>query len=260
MTTTALRRELEIVSPTRQRVMGGLFILLGLIIWVAFARGVDPDVVTKFGLTPGGFKKTIPDMVLPTSLTVNILAFLSVLMGVLQLTMKGGFRKRTNLVLAVVVGAFIFAFLTWATAGKSLNLGGLLNTTLSKAVPLTLGAMAGVLCERAGVVNIAIEGMMLMGAMVGALVGSIAESLWIGLAAAVLSGLLLGAIHAVLSIKYKTNQIISGTVINIFATGMTSYISAKFMQTYQELNNPGIFKGVPIPIPLGYSFVRSDRV
>ena len=248
MTTTALRRELEIVSPTRQWVMGGLFVLLGLVIWFAFGRGIEADVVTKFGLTPGGFTKTIPDMVLPTSLTLNILAFLSVLLGVFQLALKGGFRKRTNLVLAVVVGGFIFAFLTWATAGKSLNLGGLLNTTLSKAVPLTLGAMAGVLCERAGVVNIAIEGMMLMGAMVGALVGSITESLWIGLAAAVLSGLLLGVIHAVLSIKYKTNQIISGTVINIFATGMTSYISAKFMQTYQELNNPGIFKGVAIPI------------
>jgi simple sugar transport system permease protein len=248
MTTTALRRELEIVSPTRQRVMGGLFVLLGLVIWYFFALGIEADVITKFGLTPGGFKKTIPDLVLPTGLTLNILAIISVILGIVQLAMKGGFRKRTNLVLAIVASAFIFAFLTWATAGKSLNLGGLLNTTLSKAVPLTLGALAGVLCERAGVVNIAIEGMMLMGAMVGALVGSITESLWIGLGAAVLSGLLLGLIHAVLSIKYKTNQIISGTVINIFSTGMTSYISAKFMQTYQELNNPGIFKAAPIPI------------
>lgn len=248
MTTTALRREIEKVSPTRQWVMGGLFVLLGLIIWYSFARGMGPDVVTKFGLTPGGFEKTIPDLVLPTSLTLNVLAIFSLVLGILQLVLKEGFRKRTNLVLAVVVAAFIFAFLTWATAGKSLNLGGLLNTTLSKAVPLTLGALAGVLCERAGVVNIAIEGMMLMGAMVGALVGSISESLWIGLFAAVLSGLLLGWIHAVLSIKYKTDQIISGTVINIFATGMTSYISAKFMQTYQELNNPGIFKGIALPI------------
>ena len=66
---------------------------------------------------------------------------------------------------------FIFAFLTWAAAGKSLNLAGLINTTLSKAVPLTLGALSGLLCERAGVINIAIEGMMLMGAMVAALVG-----------------------------------------------------------------------------------------
>ncbi len=247
MATTALRREIDTISPTRQRVMGILFLLLGLSAWWFFAREMGSDVVTKFGLTPGGFKKTIPDLTLPTSLTINLMAILSVALGVAQLVLKGGFRRRTNLVLGVVVAAFIFAFLTWATAGKSLNLGGLLNTTLSKAVPLTLGALAGVLCERAGVVNIAIEGMMLMGAMVGALIGSITHSLWIGLGAAVLSGVLLGGVHAVLSIKYKTNQIISGTVINIFATGMTSFISAKFMQTYQELNNPGIFKAFAIP-------------
>jgi simple sugar transport system permease protein len=98
------------------------------------------------------------------------------------------------------------------------------------------------------VVNIAIEGMMLMGAMVGALVGSVTDSLWIGLLAAVASGAVLGLVHAVFSIKYKTDQIISGTVINIFATGMTSYISAKFMQQYQDLNNPGTFPTIEIPL------------
>jgi ABC-type uncharacterized transport system permease subunit len=248
MTTTVLRREMEFVSPTRQRVMGILFLLAGVVIWYFFGRLVDPEVVTKFGMTPGGVKATIGNLVLPTKLTLNILASLCILLGVAQLLLPGGFRKRTNLVLGIVSGLFIFAFLTWAAAGKSLNLGGLLNTTLSKAVPLTLGALSGILCERAGVVNIAIEGMMLMGAMVGALVASITNDLWLGLIAAVLSGAALGLVHGVLSINYKTNQIISGTAINIFATGMTSYISAKFMQVNQELNNPGIFKPIQVPI------------
>jgi len=126
-------------------------------------------------------------------------------------------------------------------------LAGLMATSLSRAVPLTLGALSGVLCERAGVVNIAIEGMMLTGAMMGALIGSLTHSLWLGLLAAVLSGLVLALIHGVLSIKYKTNQIISGTVINILATGMTSYISAQFLQRHQELNNPGIFQPWAVP-------------
>jgi general nucleoside transport system permease protein len=255
MTTTALRRELEFVSPTRQRVMGILFLLAGVVIWYFFSRNMDPDVVTKFGMTPGGEKATIPNLVLPTQMTLNILMVVCMLLGLAQLLLPGGFKKRTNLVLGIVAGLFIFAFLTWAAAGKSLNLGGLLNTTLSKAVPLTLGAMSGILCERAGVVNIAIEGMMLMGAMVGALVGSIADNLWIGLFAAVFSGALLGLVHGVLSIKYKTNQIISGTAINIFATGMTSYISAKFMQVNQDLNNPGIFKPVEIPVLSSIPFI-----
>lgn len=247
MTTTALRRELTIVSPTRQRVMGVIFLLIGLALWWFFARPIAPDVITKFGTTVGASASKIPDLLLPTQLTLNLIALLSVALGLVQLIRPGGFGKSTNWILGLVVGLAVFGLLTWAAAGKSLNLAGLLNTTLSKAVPLTLGAMSGILCERAGVVNIAIEGMMLMGAMVGVLVGSITGNLWLGLLAAVGSGALLGLVHGVLAIRYKTDQIISGTAINIFATGLTSYISARFMQVNQSLNNPGTFSPVSIP-------------
>jgi general nucleoside transport system permease protein len=89
---------------------------------------------------------------------------------------------------------------------------------------------------------------MLMAAMVGALVGSVTGNMWIGLLVAILSSVLLALVHGVLSIHYKINQIISGTVINIFATGMSSFISSKFLQVYQNLNNPPIFPRVPIPL------------
>jgi simple sugar transport system permease protein len=105
------------------------------------------------------------------------------------------------------------------------------------------------------VVNIAIEGMMLGGAMVGTIVGSLTHSLWLGLLGSVLTGMLLAWVHAVLSIKYKINQIVSGTVINIFATGITSYIPAKFLQEYQELNNPGIFPPWEVPLLSKIPFV-----
>ncbi len=220
-----------------------------------FALEMDPDTTTKFGMTVGGSKATIDDLVLPTKLTLNILGVTCLVLGIFQLALPQGFKKRTNLVLGIVSALFVFAFLTWAAAGKSLNLAGLVNTTLQKAVPLTLGALAGILCERGGVVNIAIEGMMLMGAMTGALVGSISGNLWIGLFAAVFSSALLGLVHAVLSVTYKTNQIISGTAINIFATGITSYISAKFMQSNQNLNNPGIFPPIEIPVLSNIPFI-----
>ncbi len=255
MTTTALRRQVEIVSPTRKWVMGIIFLAAGIAIWFFFAREMDPEAVTKFGLTPGGTKATISDLLLPTKVTLNILAVICAVLGFSQLVLPEGFKKHTTLVLGLVAGFFIFAFLTWAAAGKSLNLAGLMNTTLSKAVPLTLGALSGLLCERAGVINIAIEGMMLMGAMVAALVASVTGNLWIGLFAAVLAAALLGLVHGVLSIKYKTNQIISGTAINIFATGMTSYISAKFMQSNQALNNPGTFKAFDIPGLVNIPFI-----
>jgi general nucleoside transport system permease protein len=248
MTTTALRRKVEYISPTRQRVMGLLFLAIAVSIWVFFARPTASEVETVFVLTPGRFDTTLPDWHLPTQTTLHILAFVCAFLGASQLARARGFGRRTNLVLAVVSGLFIFAFLTWAAAGSSMNLAGLFNTTLSKAVPITLGALSGILCERAGVVNIAIEGMMLSGAMVGSLIGSVSNNLWIGLFSAIAVGGLLGFIHAVLSIKYLVNQIVSGTVINIFSIGITSYISSKFLQRYQELNTPGIFPSVRIPL------------
>lgn len=233
-------------SPVRQRVMGVFFLALALSIWFFFARSVDGSIISSFGLSTFQAKTQLDPWNLPALNTLYVLAVVSAILGGIQLSR--GFKKYTNAVLAVVVGIFVFAFLVWATAGKSLNLVGLFNTTLSKAVPITLGALSGILCERAGVVNIAIEGMMLSGAMVSALVGSITQNAWIGLLCAVMTGAVLAFVHGIFSIKYKTNQIISGTVINIFATGLTSYISAKFMQVYPALNDPPTFGAIAIPL------------
>ncbi len=245
MTATTLRRTLEHSSPTRQRVMGIFFLLLAIIIWGVFASQLPSNELTTFRLTPGGSSLELPDWTLSAVPALNVLAIISAVLGGLQLVR--GFGSWTNRVLALVTAMFVFGFLTWATAGHSLNLAGLLSATLVKSVPLTLGAMSGVLCERSGVVNIAIEGMMITGALVGTLTGSL-TNLWIGLLMAILAGGLLGLVHAWLSIKYRTDQIISGTVINIFALGLTSFISAKFLQKYQNLNNPGIFQAWEIPI------------
>lgn len=244
MAAQSFHKKIETVSVTRERIMGLVFLALAFSVFFFFSRDVATDQVTRFELTPGGLVNVLPTWILPSMTTLNILAVMAAILGGYQLAR--GFKRYTNWVLAVVVGLFIFGFLVWAAAGKSLNLGGLLSTTLSKAVPITLGALSGILCERAGVINIAIEGMMLGGAMMGTLVGSLTNQ-WLGLLAAILTGALMALLLGVLSIKYKTNQIISGTVINILSTGLTSYISAKFMQRYMELNNPQIFRSFPIP-------------
>ncbi len=246
MASTAVQREIKLVTPTRQRVMGLVFLGLAAAIWLIFSQSTEAGLITTFKLAPGGVESNLPDWQMPTLMTLNLLAIVCAFLGGVQLVR--GFGRRTNLVLSIVSASFIFGFLVWAAADKSMNLAGLLNTALSMSVPITLGAFSGVLCERAGVVNIAIEGMMLAAAMVGALVGSISGSLWVGLFAAILTGGLLGLVHAVLSIKYLTDQIISGTVINIFAGGMTAFISSKFMQINQSLNDPGIFKPIEIPL------------
>ena len=246
--TTALRQHVDYVSPVRQYTMAVIFGGLGALIWWLFARTVAADVTTKFVMTPSGSETSFPDLILPTRLTLYILVVIPLIVAVLQAVLKGGFRSRTNLILFLIAGMFVFAFLTWGAAGKSMNMGGLMKTSLVKAVPLTLGALAGILCERAGVVNIAIEGMMLMGAFTAAFIGSVTQNMWVGMAAGVAAGLILGVVHAVLSITYKSNQIISGTVINILAAGLTSYFSSKYLQVNEGLNNPGIFPPINLPV------------
>ena len=251
-TTTTTINNLERKTPTRRIVMGILFLMISAAIWFLFIQNLEPGVQTTFKMMPGGSDQNIPDWIFSTLPMLRVLAGVSLVAGGYQLAR--GFRKQTNLVLGLVSGIFIFSFLTWATADASLNLAGLIRSALVKAVPLTLGALSGVLCERSGVVNIAIEGMMLTGAFVSAFVGSV-TNIWIGLLAAVLAGGLLGAVLAVLSIKYKTDQIIAGTIINIFATGITSFLSAKFLQVYQNLNDPGRFPTVEIPLLSDIPFI-----
>ncbi len=105
-----------------------------------------------------------------------------------------------------------------------------INFALRATVPLILGALSGILCERSGIINIGIEGMMLAGAY-GAFVAKVATNDWplstsllIGVLAALLIGGLMGWLHALLSIRFRMDQIISGTVLIILATGFSSYL------------------------------------
>ncbi|MCW5873183.1 MAG: ABC transporter permease [Anaerolineales bacterium] len=231
-------------TATRRIVMGLVFLGLAAAIWFLFANTTQADLVTTFTLNPGGSQFNFPNLGFTTLPVLHALASACALIGAFQLAR--GFGRSTNAVLGLVAALFIFAFLSWVASGTSLNLAGLLRATLIRAVPITLGALSGILCERAGVVNIAIEGMMLTSAMVAAIFGSL-YGLWVGLLAGVLAGGLLAVVHAILSIKYKTDQIVSGTVINIFSIGITSFISAKFLASYRYLNNPGIFSDIQIP-------------
>jgi ABC-type uncharacterized transport system permease subunit len=245
-TTTA---SLEAMRPTpRARGSGIVLLILATLIFVLFAWPLDAGLTARFGLnlSIGGVTPQVqlPDLVLPARLTITLFAVLAALLGGWQLLR--GFRQ-ASLALGVVILLFVLAFLTWATAGKSLNLTGMLQSSLLRAIPIVLGALSGILCERSGVINIAIEGMMLSGAFIGAFIGSAAHNSWVGMLAAILLGALLAAVHAVLSIKYKVDQIISGTVINIFAAGATSFLSSRILQEHQELNNPAIFPPIPIP-------------
>jgi len=101
---------------------------------------------------------------------------------------------------------------------------GLFAAALRMATPIAFASLGGIFSERVGIVNIGLEGMMLTGAFTGVMVSYFSGNPWLGVLAAVLVGALLGFIHALLTIKFIGDQIVSGTGINIFAMGFTAYM------------------------------------
>lgn len=123
-----------------------------------------------------------------------------------------------------------------------------LQLALTTATPIALGAYAGLFSERSGVVNIAIEGMMLMAAMMASFVSAYTNSLFLGVVAGLLTGALMAGLHAVVSIKYKTDQIISGTVINFLAAGVTGHLYQAYLVPPRWPGSVGTFPAMPIPV------------
>jgi simple sugar transport system permease protein len=246
--TAGARRLVDPATIRRQRTFGVFYLILAVIAALILPSGIDSGSTSTFVLKPAGAPGLfdLPNLVVPTQLTMYAIAILCGALGAVQLVR--GFGSRWAVVLGLVVVAFVFAFLAWAAAGKSMSLIGILQLTVQKALPITFGALSGLLCERAGVVNIAIEGMLLSGAFTGAIVGSVTGSNLAGLVAAGLVGLALGGVLAVLAIRYRVDQIIAGTVINIFAAGITSFVLARVLTDHSELNSPERFTQIPIPV------------
>ncbi|MCZ6461348.1 MAG: ABC transporter permease [Actinobacteria bacterium] len=234
-------------TPEQRRAtaIGIVLILLGAFVLWVFGLGVAPGLTSTFNLSLPG--ERIQD--LSWEVDSRWLAF--IVAGVLAFlggwVLRRSHVKWTNLALAIGLALFALAFLTWAAAGGSFNLTGMLRSTVILSVPVTLGALTGLMCERVAVINIAIEGQLLTAAFVGTIVGS-AWGIWAGLVGAMLTGAVLGAVLAVLAIRFRVDQIIAGVVINIFALGITSFLARRVLAEAQDLNSPGRFTSLKIPI------------
>ncbi|QTE28796.1 ABC transporter permease [Pengzhenrongella sicca] len=145
----------------------------------------------------------------------------------------------------------VLAFLTWAVAGKAqpLPLTGLLQGSLFLAIPLVFGALAGLLCERSGIVNIAIEGQLLAGAFLAAVVASVTSSAYAGLIAAPIAGAVVGLLLVVFAIRYVVDQIIVGVVLNVLVIGVTSYLFSTVLKVdAATFNSPPKLPVIDIPV------------
>lgn len=151
---------------------------------------------------------------------------------------------------AVVAGSVfgLFGFLAWAATGQTLQVPGLLAGAITLAIPLIFGGMGGVISERVGVVNIAIEGQLLAGAFTAAVVASLTGSAIAGLLGAGVAGMLVSFVLAAFSIKYLVDQVIVGVVINVLVTGLTNFLYSSWLTAAPEVNSPALFQRLPIPL------------
>lgn len=230
-----------------QLVAGSALAMLGVVDLVLFGLAGHHGTA-RFGLSLGTGYVKLPDLRLPAQATPIVAGVISVLLGALRVRREVGVAARRT-VLGVTIGLFVLSFLCWADAGKTMSLVGLLQSTASRSIPIVLGALAGCLCERAGVINIAIEGQLLLGAFVAAVAASVTGHLWIGLISGSAAGGLLGLMLAAFAIAFAVDQIVLGVVVNVFASGLTGYLYDRALVTYQAtLNSPAVYPNIKIAV------------
>jgi len=257
---TAMAAAVRVPLTTNRRYLAaGTFIMFGVIDIVLFGLFAEKtNAVFELSIPGAGTK--IPSIHAPAAQVCYVLGAISVGLGVTRATVELSNRAK-RLAIAAVLLCFLLSLLCWSDARPSvppLNVINLLQGTMAASIPLVLGALAGCLCERSGVINIAIEGQLLVGAFAAAAVGSAVASgaagpsftdNLMGLIAGSLAGGLIGAVLAVFAIKFLVDQIILGVVINVLAAGLTAYLYDRVMVTYASTLNAGnTFGTYKIPV------------
>jgi general nucleoside transport system permease protein len=212
----------------------------------AFGLKVDGNLHATFVLTE-------PPAVNVAPITMDVrwvsisLGIVCAGLGVLLFTWRRG--RGTYAIFTLGTILFLWSFLTWAARGGTLNFVSVLAGTLIGATPLIYGSLSGIMCERSGVINVAIEGQFLVGAFLGAMIGSWTGDLWLAVLSGAAAGALLGWLLAFLALRYGADQIIIGVVIDAFALGLTNYLLYEVLTPYQSTLNTGItFSSWRIPL------------
>lgn len=235
--------------PITYAVLAGVA-LLGLVGTMVRREGVWSES-TEFQSRYGEQWFTVPNFSLPSMLTVLVLTAILIAAAAYAFVLARS-RRRAPVWLHAVVGlGFVAAFLTWAGAGKTsvIPVTSLLAGALALSVPLIFGAMSGIICERSGIINIAIEGQLLFGAFAAAVIASLFTAPYLGLVAAPIAGGMVGAMLAWFAVKYQVNQIIIGVVLNTLILGLTSFFFGTLLADNRETWNARQPLGI-IEIPL----------
>ena len=214
------------------------------ILMAVFGRGA-----TRFQLSTGADLIQIPVLDLPARRVVVVMV---VAAGAITaaLCARALRRAAAPVWMTLLLGlSFVVSFLTWAGAGRSsvVPLVTILSSTLALSVPLVFGGLAGVVGERSGTINIAIEGQLLGGAFLAAVVASASGSPWAGLLAAPPAGILVALLLALFGLKYRVNQIVVGVVLNVLVSGLTGFLFSTVLSDSGSLNRAMRLPRLPVP-------------
>ncbi|MDJ1371347.1 ABC transporter permease [Gulosibacter molinativorax] len=224
----------------------GVFALVSLLI---FSLRLDPSLTTRIDLNSRTVPIELPPLVLPSMLTNLILSTLMIAFAAYTAKLAYDRKKIPMWGIALFAALWVIALIVWVGAGANVPFVWLLTGTLAISTPLVFGSMAGLVSERAGVVNIAIEGQLLAGAFASALVSSMTGSWVAGILAALVAGVLVSVVLALFSITYWVEQVVVGVVINMIVIGLTSYLYSGLMASNRELyNSPDTYDAWPIPL------------
>ncbi|MDN5634533.1 MAG: ABC transporter permease [Brevibacterium sp.] len=224
--------------------------ILALVSLIFFGL-IGRDGETTFRIATSGDLFAIPDVVVSSTVAGLILSLILVVMAATSVYLA---LKRITLAawFPMVFGIlFVVSFLAWAGGGSGgvIPLTTLLAGALALSVPLIFGAMCGLVGERSGIINIAIEGQLLAGAFLAAVVASVVKNPYAGLLAAPIAGALVAVILTFFAVKYWVNQIIIGVVLNVLVVGVTSFLYSTVLTEDPELWNARQ-KLPDLPIPL----------
>lgn len=237
------RKVVESPEGRSTRIAAGILLaLLGLLL-VVMAFTANPT--GNIALSDAFADVQLPTIEVPGPPVLLFLALLTLASGAVFLI--GRLPKGCRTAAGVIAGFSILAgFVVWAAASSAVpfTLTSQLNLTLAYSTPLLFGVLAGVLSERAGVVNIAIEGQFLAAAFAASVIFSVTQSFLAALAAAAVAGLLMGAVLALFTLKYLVDHVIVGVVVNLLATGLTGFVFQQLVA--RDLKTFGVVSPMPV--------------
>lgn len=224
-------------------VMGAIGLL---VLWFFGITGKAGDV--SFGISRRQDTVQLDPIVVDSvALGISTGIILLLIAGVSTLlTLK---NRKTPVWLSTIYGFVgITALLGWLATGNVVPIAFIAGTALVLAVPIVLGAMAGIMSERVGVTNIAIEGQLLTGAFVAAVVSTITKSFTIGIISAMVTAAIFSMILATFAVRFLAQQIIVGVVLNVLAIGITNFLFQQWLKEDGEnVNFPGTLDLIKIP-------------